>query len=148
MEEEKLRDFLVKRRGHALFALDLLARERTLTNFEKILKRYGVAMERVLVFENDPAYHVPRIAIDLLPEMSFHPITAGLRSSKLHILFPHSQAISELEIKQRTLEIEPLLSTSNKSWGKVDYHQVTLERSPADPGAFQCRRCNNRRWRA
>ena len=44
-----------------------------------------------------------------------------------------SQAISELPTKRRTIEIEPLLQSTEKSWGKVDMGSEATEQGLEDP---------------
>jgi len=131
-EEQKLREFLVDRRKHGLFLMDLNADVKSLPRFEAILRTYGIGLDPVLVIERDPSFHVPQVPIGLVPEMSFHAITSSLRSSELPVLFPRSQAVVELDTKKRTITIEAVLTTSDRAWGKVDLTSQSLEQTLAD----------------
>ena len=131
-EEQKLREFLVDRRKHGLFLMDLNSDVKSLPRFEAILRTYGVGIDPVLVIERDPSFHVPQVPIGLVPEMSFHAITSSLRSSDLPVLFPRSEAIVELATKKRTIEIAPILTTSDRAWGKVDLKSQSMEQTLAD----------------
>jgi hypothetical protein len=131
-EEQKLREFLVDRRRHGLFLMDLNADVPSLARFEGILRSYGVELEPVLVIERDPSFHVPQVPIGLVPEMSYHAITSSLRTSDLPVLFPRSQAVVESDTKRRTIEIEDVLTTSERAWGKVDLRSESLEQTLAD----------------
>jgi ABC-type uncharacterized transport system involved in gliding motility auxiliary subunit len=127
-----IREFLLERRGHGVFMMDLLADKTELPNFAAVLRSYGVGLEPVLVVERDANLHVPQIPIGLVPEMSFHPVTSSLRTNDLPVLFPRSQAVVELENKRRTIEIEPILTTSEKAWGKVDLTSDRFEQTLRD----------------
>ncbi len=131
-EEKKIREFLFERRGHVLFLIDIIAKDSKLTNIEGLLRSYGVEMQPALILEQDPEYHLPQFPIGLIPSIQIHSITAGLISSGLAVLFPRTQAIKTLEVKRRTVQVEPLLVSSAISWGKVDLDDLSLEPSPQD----------------
>ena len=129
-EEELLREFLFDRKGSAIFLMDLLPGGRP--RFDSLFKSYGVALDPVLVMEGDANRHYPKIPYALVPEMTTHDTVYTLRQNDLYVFFPRSQSIRELEIKKRTIEIEPLLTASDKSWGKIDLDSPHMEKKPED----------------
>jgi hypothetical protein len=129
-EEDLLREFLFERRGSIVFIMDLMREERP--RFARILNSYGVALDPILVFEGDSSRHYPKMPFALVPEMSTHDIVYTLRQNDMYIFFPYTQAIQELEVKKRTIEIEPLLTTTDKAWGKLDLDSDHLEKRPGD----------------
>ncbi len=131
-EEQKVREFLVDRHKNGLFLMDLNPEVKNLPNFDSILRTYGVGLDPVLVVERDPSFHVPQVPIGLVPQMSYHAITSSLRSSDLPVLFPRSQAVTQLDTKRRTITIEPVLTTSERAWGKVDLKSQSNEQTLAD----------------
>ncbi len=131
-EQGSIREFLLDRGGRAFFMIDLLSSGVKLSNFEGIFRSYGIELERVLVFEEDPGFHLPQLSIGLIPDIEVHSITADLITDELAVLFPRSQAIAELPTKRRTVTVEPLLVTSPKAWGKVDLDDRSLEPSEED----------------
>jgi ABC-type uncharacterized transport system involved in gliding motility auxiliary subunit len=64
--------------------------------------------------------------------MSYHAITSSLRSSDLPVLYPRSQAVTQLDTKRRTITIEPVLTTSDRAWGKVDLKSQSNDQTLAD----------------
>jgi hypothetical protein len=65
--------------------------------------------------------------------MPHHSITGALNKNDLLVLFPVSQAVEELEIKKRSITIEPLLVSSEKSFGKVDISSDNKDQTLSDP---------------
>jgi ABC-type uncharacterized transport system involved in gliding motility auxiliary subunit len=131
-EEQSIREFLLERGGKAFLMMDILSTDAELSNFQGILRSYGVKLERVLVIEEDPGFHLPQFQIGLIPDFEVHSITADLITNELAMLFPRSQAITELQTKRRSVIVQPFLKTSAKAWGKVDLNDPSLEPSTQD----------------
>ena len=130
-EEGKIRDFLFRRSGRGFFMMDMQNEE--MPNLADLLSSYGVGIERMIVFERDPSHHVPKFPFALVPEMASHTITSSLKPDDLLVLFPLSQSIREQEIKRRSIEIEPLLTSTEKSYGKLDIQSDIREQTLQDP---------------
>ena len=131
-ETREIRDFLINRRKHAFFTLDIVAKDLVRTNLDSLLRGFGVTIQRVLIFEGDPQYHIPQLPIGLVPEIKLHSITADLIVADLAVLFPQAQAITQPEVMRRSVDVEPLLLTSDKAWGKLDLENLTFEPLPED----------------
>jgi len=132
-EEQAIRAYLQDHSGHGLFLLDYLGEERELSRFHHVLKSYGVATKRMIVFEGDPEFHLPRLNIGLIPRVASHPITSRLKENSLYVLIPRSQAIESIEPRRRSIEVEPLLTSSEKSYGKMRFDAGVIERQAEDP---------------
>ncbi len=130
-EEGKMREFLFERGGSAFFMMDL--RPNEFPNFSRLLASYGVKINPVLVIERADNRFIPQAPFALVPEMPHHSITSALNSNDLLVLFPVSQAVEELEIKKRSIKIEPLLISSEKSFGKVDITSDNRDQTLGDP---------------
>lgn len=130
-EEEKIREFLFDRGGSAFFMMDL--RPDEFPNLIKLLASYGTKIKPVLVMERADNRYIPQAPYALVPEMPHHSITSVLTTNDLLVLFPVTQAIEELEIKKRNIKIEPLLVSSNRSFGKVDIASENKEQTLNDP---------------
>ncbi|MBM7582513.1 hypothetical protein JOD02_001370 [Caldicoprobacter guelmensis] len=128
-EEERIRKYL-ENQGRAIFFIQNLNGE--LPNFESLLKSYGVALQRVLVVEGDPNMHYPGNPLYIIPNMESHSILSPLKSGQMYVFAPHSQSIEVLEMKRRTLTIEPLLVTSDKAWAKTNLEAKTIEKEEQD----------------
>ncbi|MCM8900959.1 GldG family protein [Caldicoprobacter algeriensis] len=128
-EEEKIRKYL-ENQGRAIFFIQNLNEE--LPNFESLLKSYGVALQRVVVVEGDANMHYPGNPLYIIPNMESHSILSPLKSGQMYVFAPQSQSIEVLEMKRRTLEIEPLLVTSDKAWAKTNLEATTIEKEEGD----------------
>ena len=130
-EEEKIREFLFDRGGSAFFMMDLGPDE--FPNLNKLLASYGTKINPVLVIERADNRYIPQAPFALVPEMPHHSITGALTTNDLLVLFPVTQAVEELEIKKRHIKIEPLLVSSDRSFGKVDMASENREQTLNDP---------------
>ena len=113
-ELTKLKDFFSKG-GHGIFLMDL--QKVKFVNFDNLMSTFGIQIEQSLILEGDAqyAYQSP---VNLMPKMDSHAIVNPMISAKLPVLFPVAQPIMQLKVKKASLKIEPLLTTSDKSWGK------------------------------
>jgi len=128
IEEQRLREYL-ERQGRAIFLIDLLP--HNLPRFKSIFRSYGVELNRYLVVEGDPRMHVGD-PIFLIPNMQAHDILTPLRNADMRILLPVSQSISVLDVRRHTLDIQPLLVTSESAWAKTNLETQNLEKEEGD----------------
>ena len=131
-DDAKIRTYL-DGGGRAEFIFDLLRSDNALLNLAGILKSYGVAVHSMVVVEGDQNSVAAGNPMYLIPKLEYHDILSPLRSANLAILMPFSQSIETLELRKRSLKIEPLLSSSDNSWGKRNIENIkTLAREAAD----------------
>lgn len=127
-EADKIKSFLVNG-GRAIFLMDIT--KEVLPNFQELLSFYGVKLQNALAVEGETS-NIVQQPIDLLPNIATHEIVNDIKSNKLYILMPISQGISSLDLKRNTIKIEPLLTTSNNSWAKVDLNSTTMVKEAND----------------
>lgn len=127
-EETKIREYL-ENRGNAIFLMDITENETP--NFDSLLKSYGVALNRALVVEADRNHYFQNPAW-IVPAMRNHDIISPMRSSKMNVLAIAAQGVEILDIVKRTIEIEPLLVTSDSAWGRMDLTSTSSEREEGD----------------
>lgn len=127
-EEEKIREFL-KNQGRAIFLMDIT--ENEMPNFESILKSYGVGLNKALVLEGDRNYYFQNPAW-IVPKLESHAIITPMRSNKMQVLAVGAQGVEILEEKKRSIEIEPLLVTSDDAWGRTDMSSTSFEKEEGD----------------
>lgn len=128
-EEQRLRNFL-ENQGRAIFLMDLMP--QSLPRFESIFRSYGVELSRLLVVEGDANMHVGN-PLWLVPDMEAHDVMTPLRSADMPmVIVPVSQALEIMDVRRRTLEIQPLLVTSESAWGKTNLETQTLEKEEGD----------------
>jgi len=127
-EEQRLREYL-ERQGRAIFLMDIMP--QGLPRFEAIFKSYGVELNHLIVIEGDAEMHVGN-PLWLVPTMETHDIMTPLRAADMRMLLPVSQAIEIMDVRRRTLNVEPLLVTSESAWGKTDLESQTMEKEDGD----------------
>jgi ABC-2 type transport system permease protein len=131
-EAEKLRAYLASG-GRAVFILDVQNGAQTLPNLAGVLKSYGVAMQNLIVVESDTNHAAYGNPLFLVPDQESHEILAPLRAKSYPILMPFAQPIQSLELRKRTLKIEPLLTTTKQAFAKANPGNVaSLRREPGD----------------
>lgn len=127
-EADAIKSYLSKG-GKALFLMDLT--ENDLPNFQSVLNYYGLSLQRAITVEGNSAY-VSQNPISLLPDQKNHDILNSLIDNNLRVLIPGAQSIGISQNKRSSLTIEPLLTTSNDSWGKTNLKTDTLEKQTGD----------------
>jgi ABC-2 type transport system permease protein len=132
-DAEKIRSFL-ETGGRALILLDIPSVPNSRPVTSELLKSFGIAMRNLLVVEGDTSMISLNNPLYLLPKLEYHPITEPLSKNNLSIFLPASQAIDILTSRKAYLTMEPLLSSSAKSWGKEKYQNLSsLDREEGDP---------------
>ena len=131
-DDAKVRAYLMNG-GRAFFLLDIQKAENALPNLDGILSSYGVQIPDRVVVEGDQNSRVNGLPFGVVPKLEYHDIVSPLRTANMFVLLPFSEPIETLELKKRTLKIEPLLSSSNNSWSKkVVANMQTIEKQSGD----------------
>jgi ABC-2 type transport system permease protein len=128
-EAGKIRSFL-ERNGRAIFLMDLTRNQYP--NFQSLFQSYGVAIQRLMIVEADSTMNAGN-PVFLLPKFADQPIVNPLRQHQMPVLIPGAQAIRTLDIKKRTVTVEPLLLSSGQSWGQTDFNATSFDKKPSDP---------------
>ena len=118
-DADKIRAYL-EQGGRAVILMDLLARDKALPNLAGLLQTYGVEVRNAVVVEGDQNKIAAQNPLYVIPSLEYHDILAPLRTNNYAIILPGPQVIQTLELKKRTLKVDALLSSSNKSWGKMN----------------------------
>lgn len=127
-EAKSIKDFLAKG-GKAIFLMDIVTDD--MPNFQSILNAYGVGIKRAIVVESDSNYSTQN-PIYLIPQLGNHDIVSPLKSNNMQVLIPVAQIVETLNIKKSSTTIEPLLTTSKDSWGKVNLNATKADKESGD----------------
>ncbi len=111
--------------GRLMVLLDLARLAERAPQLEELLGNYGLGVQRLLVIEGDTNRYAYSRPFYLLPKYEYHDIVSPLSSADLPLLVPGAMALKVLALKKRALTIEALLSTSENSWGKMNYSTAT-----------------------
>lgn len=128
-EVDKLSEYFSKG-GKAIFMLDFSI--PTLPNFEKILARYGMEIQKGVAFEGNQSQMYPGRPNFLLPYVIKHDITKSLIDDKVPVLFPLSMSFKESDLKSKDTKVTPLFVTSDKAYLKTDLESKTFEKEAMD----------------
>jgi len=128
-EVDKIRNFLANK-GRAIFLIDLVKNQ--LPNLQILLQSYGIALQQIAIVEGDNSRYIQNNPLWIQPEMGSHQIVDSLISEKMPVIIPVAQGIKILDVKKRSLEIEPLLTTSDTAWGKTNLNSTSLNKTGSD----------------
>lgn len=104
----------------------------SLPNLETIVNGYGVETVEGAVMETDSNHNYQQY-YGLIPVIEAHEITDSLISDERLNLISGAHGIRESESVRSTLEISPLLTTTNMSYAKMDVmNMTTLEHEDGD----------------
>ncbi len=124
-EADSVINYLLKD-GRAMVFLD---RTENTPNLDSILSAYGVKMGNETVFEGNSDYYT-NYPTWLMPEVqSGNEITEIIVKSGYPVMVMEAQGIESLELKKESVIIEPLLKTTESSYGKSskEYKTVNFE---------------------
>ncbi len=129
-EEQYLREYL-ENEGRALFMMDILIND--LPNYQALFRSYGVELQNAVVMEGASERYAGGNPMWVVPELPSHDIVNPIRTGKLRLIVPVAQGIEILDVKKRTLEIEPIMVTSDKAFGRsATSSAVTFSKEPDD----------------
>ena len=129
-EEEYLRTYL-ENEGRALFLMDILIDE--LPNFQALFQTYGIALQNAIVLEGTTERYAAGNPMWLVPIFPDHDIVNPIRTNRMRFIAPGAQGIEILEMRRRTLEIEPLMVTSDQAFGRpVQSTQLSFAKEEGD----------------
>ena len=119
-EEEvaKLRAYL-EGGGKAIFALSKV-NDVDLVNLNSLLRSYGVQYRQEWVIERDSRRHLPNQPNLLVPEVVSHAITSPISLDRRLVVLPGPAWIEELEVRRRSLEVQPLMASSAEAFARAE----------------------------
>jgi hypothetical protein len=118
-DADKVRTYLAGG-GRAVVLVDLLSKENALPNLAGVLQTYGVEVRNVVVVEGDQNHVWNQNPLFIIPNQEYHDILSPLRANNYQIGMVAAQIVQTLDLKKKTLKIEPLLTSTAKSYGKRD----------------------------
>ena len=132
-EAQKVKDYLAND-GRALFVISEVSKADK-PNLASIVSNYGVELSDSFIIEGDEsAYYQYPFA--LLPNVENHDVNSNLLRGGYRVWAYSAKAITEVDIKKQGLVIEPLLTTTNKSFIKADGNQSFNQETGDPQGPF------------
>jgi len=95
-------------------------------------------VQSLVVIEGDKNKVAAQNPLFVIPSLEYHDIVSPLRTNNYDVVLIGAQAVQTLELKKRTLKIEPLLTSSAQSFGKHDIANAkSVQKEAGDvPGPF------------
>ena len=117
--------------GKAVIFTDYTSEE--IPNLKKVLENYGVTPDNGVVMEGDTKHYIMQIPYYLVPEINSTEITADLIADNRYVLMTVAQSIRIMDSYRDTLDIEAVLSTSEKAYIKTNVENMqTFEKVSGD----------------
>lgn len=127
-EYSLISDYL-KNGGKAMIFVNALPK-KDMTNFYKILTDYGVNVADGFVLDADGALSQQNPTMFIGTSQS-HDITADLNSNSMAVIYASKGFTTQSDVRS-TLTVEPLLTTTDSAFCKVDQNSTTLEKEEKD----------------
>ena len=129
-EAEKMISYL-EDGGKAMFIMDYLG--QNLPNFEKVFETYGIKPEKGMIMEGDSQHYIMQAPYYIIPNIESTDITTELLNENKYVLIPATQPVGVLESYRDTLEIKPILTTSESAYLKENVETMeTFEKEDVD----------------
>ena len=127
-EYNLISDYL-KNGGKAMIFVNALPK-KDMTNFYKLLSDYGVNVADGFVLDSEAALTQQNPTMFVGTSKS-HDITADLNSNSMAVVYASKGFTSQSDVRS-TLTVEPLLTTTDSAFCKVDANTTTLEKEEKD----------------
>jgi ABC-2 type transport system permease protein len=136
-DADKLRTWLAGG-GRMVVLMDVISPVNPMPNLAELLKTYGVEVQGVVVVEGDQNKVAAQNPLFVVPSLEYHDIVSPLRTNNYDLVLIGAQAVKTLDLKKKSLKIEPLLTSSSKSYGKRDIANAkSVQKEGGDlPGPF------------
>lgn len=114
--------------GNAIITLDYYA--QGLTNFNSLLNYYGVEIVDGIIVEGNSNNFMGQYPTYIIPEVESHSITSDV--ADMNIVAPNAVGLKVLDTIRSSVNIEPLLTTTDMSYSKVDVNSTTVSQEDED----------------
>ncbi len=125
------------RGGHIFLLVDAVTNSNNiqLPNFGVLCREIGIDLQNNFVVEEDPSRHLAASQMYLVPGLAMHTITQSIGEDRKMVVLPVARGLGQLAYDTSTVELSPLLVSSDKSWARVDTTIVDTAFTGADiPG--------------
>ena len=130
-EAEKVLEYLEK--GGRLIVMTDFQSGPT-PNLDEVFASYGIRFDYGVVVEMNKNNNTGN-PFHAAPNMSNHEITLPLRQQNTPVILQFAEGIETLDVKRRTIEVTPLMSTSRESFLRTDLANNSPDLSDSDkPG--------------
>ena len=120
-EENVLQRYLEEQQGRVMLMLEPGQRH----GLEETLFDWGILVDDVIVFDDSPGSTLPGGDM-IITHYGEHPITEPLYENNLRLLIGLTRSVRQdpISFGDESLQITPLLGTSENAWGERDYRNL------------------------
>ena len=115
--------------GYLLYLTDATCPQ--LPVFESLLDLYGIKIDHTLVVEGDESAYY-RSPAYIVPNVQSHIVTAGLTQNEQVAVMPYATSLTLPTVEHNDIEVTTLLTTSKKSYAKVNLESTTADKEEGD----------------
>lgn len=133
-EADKMIQYL-KNGGNATIVTSYTGED--LPNFSRVLKEYGVQLEKKMVLEGNQSMRI-NSPENLVPTIAAHDVTQRMIDYGMSVCLPQAQPIKVVKDIRDTLTVTELLKTSEESYAKEDTFdsKITDKKDGDEEGPF------------
>jgi ABC-2 type transport system permease protein len=128
-EVKMIKDYLAKG-GDAIVLVDFSV--NGLTNLKGLIEYYGISFANGIVLESKQGYYMGQYVNNLVPNIESHDITTDIKADKASIVVPTAVGIIKSDSARSTITIDPILTTSDSSYSKVDVNSSVVDKEDGD----------------
>jgi hypothetical protein len=128
-EAKKVLEFL-QNDGRAIFSLGYVGIDYP--NLSSVLQNYGVDLGKYVIIEGSADNYILNNPTYLIPNAATHAIMDPLKDDSYNPLIVQASGLETLSVKKTSTTIEPLLTTSNQSYGKTNSQATTISKEAED----------------
>jgi gliding motility-associatede transport system auxiliary component len=131
-EIDKIQEFLG--RGGSLYAaFDLI--QENLTNLTAFLESWNIDLMKGIIMEQDSNRLIPEFGsspVVFAPLYEEEKIAQALIENNQNMIISSSIGFAETEVAKRNIEFVPILSSTGKSWFRIDLNAASMNRIITD----------------
>lgn len=116
--------------GDAIILVDYAA--EGLVNFQSLIHYYGTELVEGIVLEGDSGHYMGQYITDIVPTLNSHDITTSIKADKKVVVAPYAVGIKTLDSARSTIDIQPLMSSSDSSYSKVNVNSQMIQKEETD----------------
>lgn len=128
-EVNKIKDYMAQG-GNVIMVVDYMAEK--LPNVKSLMEYYGIGFVEGIICEGDANMHVQQLPNYIVPTLLDHDITNNTKANGRFVIMPYSSGLTLLENRRSSLTIEPLVTTSDKAYSKVNMNASTFDKEEGD----------------
>ncbi|MDF2589899.1 MAG: hypothetical protein K0S41_3740 [Anaerocolumna sp.] len=128
-EDKMIKDYIAKG-GDAIVLLDYSV--KGLKNLKGLMEYYGINFVDGIVLESKQGYYMGQYVNNLVPNIESHDITTDIKTDKESIVVPTAVGIVKSDSARSSITIDPILTTSDGSYSKVDINSSVVDKEDGD----------------